>query len=71
MATDTALVGTVGYMEPGRSYAFLQVARERRSIFLHITDYGGEWPPEPGQRVAFTLSETQRGLRALEARPAA
>ncbi len=66
------MTGTVKWFDAQKGYGFIAPDDGSREVFVHFGDLvAREYKPlEPGQRVQFESTDTPRGPRALQVRPA-
>lgn len=56
--------GTIKKFDPNKHYGFINCDRTNKSIFFHMTNLLNGIIPHEGDRVIFTIEESDRGLRA-------
>ena len=61
--------GRIIHVDDARGFGFVQPDRDGPTVFLHVSQFGGTWPPAVGTSVVFDLTAGRRGLRADDCRP--
>ena len=63
--------GTVKWFNAGKGYGFIEQADGSKDVFVHVTGLAlGVSALSEGQAVEFEVTEGQKGLQAVNVRPA-
>jgi CspA family cold shock protein len=63
--------GTVKWFNPQKGYGFIAQADGGKDVFVHVNELApGVSTLAEGQAVEFEVQETQKGLQAVNVRPA-
>lgn len=62
------VTGTVDHFDKEEGYGFLRHPRGKDDIYLHISDLEGSKAPTKANILKFRILETEKGLKAKDAK---